>query len=63
MTPGQRAAAEALLQFSLSEVGYQKAHNLMHLETVVRQMDRFVSTAGNVSSTTIQKYIESQGKD
>jgi hypothetical protein len=42
MTSGQRTAAEALLQFSLSVVGYQKAHNIMQLETVLRQIDRFL---------------------
>ncbi len=31
MTAEQRAAAFALLQFSLSEVGYQKAHNIMQI--------------------------------
>lgn len=36
MTPEQGAAAEALLEFSLSEAGCQKAHNIMQLETVLR---------------------------
>jgi hypothetical protein len=44
MIPEQRAAAEALLQFCLSEVGYQKAHNIMQLETVLQQIDRFPIT-------------------
>ena len=41
MTAEQRAAAEALVQLGLSEVGYQKAHNIMQLENVLRQIDRF----------------------
>jgi hypothetical protein len=40
MTPTQRAAAEALLRFGLSEVGYQKAQYIRQLEDVLRQIER-----------------------
>jgi hypothetical protein len=50
MTSGERTAAEALLQFSLSEVGYQKAHNIMQLETVLRQIIAFFLAVENNES-------------
>ncbi|MGJ3252516.1 MAG: DUF3500 domain-containing protein [Elainellaceae cyanobacterium] len=38
MTAEQRSAAEALLKFALSDVGYQKAQNIFTLESVLRQL-------------------------
>lgn len=41
MTPAQRAAAEALLWFSLSETGGRKAGHIMQLELVLRELGHF----------------------
>jgi hypothetical protein len=41
MTPAQRAAAEALLRFSLSETGGQKTGHIRQLETVLREIEPF----------------------
>lgn len=38
MNAEQRTAAEALLQFAMSEVGYRKVTNIRRLEEVLRQM-------------------------
>ncbi len=41
MNAQQRAAAEALLDFALSKVGYRKAKDIMRLEEVLRQQGGF----------------------
>jgi len=41
MDAKQRAAADALLRFALSEVGYRKAIGIMQLEEILRQLEFF----------------------
>ena len=41
MTADARAATHALLQAGLSAAGYAKAHDVMRLEGVLRQLETF----------------------
>jgi hypothetical protein len=45
MTPNQRKAAFALLASGLSQMGYDKARAIIHLETTLGEMERLLGTA------------------
>jgi hypothetical protein len=45
MTPSQRKAAFALLASGLSQMGYDKARAIIHLETTLGELERLLGTA------------------